>query len=75
MDSPIRKKAHEMKGLALLTDSFHRFFQHRILRQVSLADLLIDSCKVLIHDPAAADIQVTHFRIPHLSFREADCQS
>ena len=63
-----------MKGLPALTDFCHSSFQDRVIRQASLADLLVNSRKVLIHDPSAADIQMAYFGISHLSFRKAYCQ-
>ena len=68
----IRNQSQQMEPMrARLREAF---LQHRITRQFSLRDRLINSSQVLINDSAGAEIQMAHFGIAHLSFRQTDIQ-
>ena len=51
------------------------FTRGRIPDEFAFCDRLIDSSKILINDSARPQIEVTYFRVPHLSFGEADIET
>ncbi len=51
------------------------FLGNRIASEFPFRDRLIDSSKILINDSARPQIEMTHFRVPHLSFGEADIKT
>ena len=48
--------------------------QHRIARELSVADRDVDPREILVDDAARADIEVADFGIAHLAFGKADAQ-
>ena len=51
------------------------FTRTRIPAEFPFCNRLIDSSKILINDSARPKIEVTYFRVPHLSFGEADIET
>ena len=49
-----------------------RFLQYPIVRQFALRDRLVNSCQILINNPAGSQVKMANFRVAHLSIRQAD---
>ena len=67
-----RQKTHDMQGAAIGPRLGDQLAQHRPAGQSAFLNRDIDAGQILRHDPAGADIHVTHFRIAHLSARQSD---
>src|SRR5712692_3806174 len=52
-----------------------RFLGDAIVCELAVRDRLIDASQVLINDSARAQIEMAHFGVAHLSFRQADIDS
>ena len=68
----IRKKAKHMQCTVILLAIFYSLQQRRILKKGSILNFLRDSGKLLINNAACSHIQMSHFRISHLSFRQSN---
>ena len=51
------------------------FLCDRIASEFAFRDRLVDSSKILINDPACPQVEMTYFRVPHLSFGKADIET
>ena len=59
-----------------MTASFREsFLGDRISRELAIGERLVDPSEILINDPARAEIQVAHLRVPHLSFRQSNIET
>jgi hypothetical protein len=73
MNATVRNQSKKMEPMA---SRARKSLSHsRIPAEFTFRDRLIDSSKILINDPARPQVEVTYFRIPHLSFREADIET
>src|SRR5712691_3276667 len=52
-----------------------RFLGDAIVCELTLRDRLIDASQVLINNSTGAQIEMAHFGVAHLSFRQADIDS
>ena len=64
-------KAHKVKGLALGLDIIHSLDENLVLGNGSVLDGFVDARKLLEHDAAGTDVEVTHLGIAHLTVRKA----
>ena len=60
-----------MQFFSFLLRGFECSHNLRILHDGVVADGAVDFHQVLINDPSCADIEVSHFGVPHLSIRES----
>ena len=70
VDAAIADEAEQVQLARAAT--FHGFEKQRLAREFAGGDELINARDVHVHDASGADIQVAHFAIAHLSFRQAD---
>ena len=68
----VRQQAHEMHLLAVHLRIGERLHDLRILQNRIVAAGPVDLHQILVYDASGADIQVTYFRITHLSVGKAD---
>ena len=71
----VGKKSEKMQGTAVLLCVFHRQDQLFIFKEVTVLNGLGDAGQILIDNPSGAHIHMADLRIPHLSLRQADCQT
>ena len=64
-------KAHKVKGLALGLDIIHSLDENLVLGDGSVLDGFVDARKLLKHDAAGTDVEVTHLGVAHLTVRKA----
>ena len=69
-----RSETHEVDAATLL-GIFEGAYNFRILGDGAIFAGHIDLHKVLIYDTTAADVHVTHFRVTHLSSRQAHVET
>ncbi|MNM70987.1 hypothetical protein D3C81_826320 [compost metagenome] len=66
----IGQQAVQMKLLAVGLRVLYSFNQGLVRKEITFTDRLVDTGQILIHDPACTDVQMTYFRVTHLSFRQ-----
>ena len=50
----------------------HRREQHRMLEEIPVLDHQINARDVHVHNAPRANVEVPHFAVPHLPFRQSD---
>lgn len=66
MNATVRNQSDKMEPMALRARK--SFPRSRIPAEFAFHDRLIDSSEILINDSARPQIEMTYFRVPHLSF-------
>ena len=61
-----------MQRSASLFDLLHSLEQYRIGEKITITDCFGNPGQFLINDSTGTDVQVTDFRIAHLSVRQTD---
>jgi hypothetical protein len=69
--APVTDQAEEVQGFFILFGVCDRRAEGGILLQFSRPDGNIDPLKFLVDNPAGTDVEVPHFTVPHLAFRES----
>ena len=64
-------KAHKVKGLALGLDIVHSLDENLVLGDGAVLDGIVDARKLLEHDAAGTDVEVTHLGVAHLAVGKA----
>ena len=64
-------KAHKVKGLALGLDIVHSLDENLVLGDGAVLDGIVDARKLLEHDAAGTDVEVTHLGVTHLTVGKA----
>jgi hypothetical protein len=59
----------------MTTRARKNFPRSRIPAEFAIRDRLVDSSKILINDPACPQVEMAYFRVPHLSFGEANVET
>ena len=72
MNTTVRKQTIQMQCGIVLFAMFHSVHQSRIFKEIAIFNGFCDSGQFLIYDTASTDIQVTYFRVPHLSIRQTN---
>ena len=70
MHAAVAAQAHQVQAVPARV--LHRFEQHRILEELARRDHQVDARDVHVDHAAGADVQVAHFAVAHLSFRQPD---
>ena len=73
VDAAVGNKSDEVESAGL--PFFESGGEDRVLCERAFGDGFVDARKVLIHDAAGAEIQVTDFRVAHLSIGQADIET
>ncbi|MNP82060.1 hypothetical protein D3C76_1805800 [compost metagenome] len=68
MHAAVGQKAVQMKLLAFCFRAANCAHERFVLEEVSFANRFGNPGKVLIYNPAGADVQMANFRVTHLSF-------
>ena len=75
MHPAIAHQAYKMQCLSRAPCRVKSCFQHLAAFQLAVAYCYIYTLKLLVHNASRAYIQVPHFRVAHLSFRQANVAS
>ena len=70
-----REQAHNMNGLACGNGFIYRSGERWVGKECTFFDFNVQARQVLINDTACAQVNVTHFRVAHLTIRQADFQT
>ena len=73
MNATVRNQSKKMEPMA--SRARKSFPRDRIPTEVPFRERLIDSSKILINNSARPQVEMTYFRVPHLSFGEADIET
>jgi hypothetical protein len=73
MNATVGNQSQEMEAVA--PRARESFLRDGIAAKFAFRDRLINSSKILINDPARAQIEMTYFRVPHLSFGKANIET
>ena len=73
MNATVRNQSKKMEPMAPRAPK--SFPGGRIPTEFAFRDRLINSSKILINDSARPQVEMTYFRVSHLSFREADIET
>jgi len=72
VDAAGREQPHDVHGLLVENGLVHGVHQGLVEEEGAVLDRLVDASQVLVDDAAGPQVHVSHFRIAHLSFRQAD---
>ena len=72
MHTTVGKQTIQMQCGIVLFAMFHSVHQSRIFKEITIFNGFCDSGQFLIYDTTSTDIQVTHFRVPHLSIGQTN---
>ena len=73
MNAAVRKQSNKME---LMASRAHKSFPRSgIPSEFAFRNRFIDSSKILMNDPACPKVEMTYFRVSHLSFRETDIET
>ena len=70
MNTARAHKAHEVESLAVSLDVVHSLDEDLVLGDGAVLDGIVDARKLLEHDAAGTDVEVTHLGVAHLTRRE-----
>ncbi len=70
-----REQTHDVYRFAAIFCLVDRIGQHRVSEESTLFNFNIQTGKVLIHDAARAQVDVTHFGVAHLAIGQANFQA
>jgi hypothetical protein len=73
MHTGISKKAHDMKARVVLYGKTNSCNKRVIFEKRSVGNCHVYARKILIHDPAGADIKMTRLRVAVLIGRKSYC--
>jgi hypothetical protein len=65
VDTAIRDQSQEMEPMP--SRFCERLLRHCIALEFAFVDCLVDASQILVNDPAGAEIEMAHFRVPHLT--------
>ena len=71
----VGQKPEHMKGAVMLFAVIHCIRQRRIFEKCPVFNLFCNSCQFLVHNTPCAHIQMAHFGVPHLPFRQSHCHT
>ena len=72
VNAAIRDESDEMKRVPAVGATVYGRHQCRISKELTFADVPIDSGEVLIHDPTGTEVHMADFRVSHLTGRKPD---
>ena len=67
MNTARAHKAHEVESLAVSLDVVHSLDEDLVLGDGAVLDGIVDARKLLEHDAAGTDVEVTHLGVAHLA--------
>ena len=70
MDASIGQQSHKMHLFVIVAGVCESLYDFRILHDAVITASLIDAHQILVHNASCPYIQVTDFRISHLSVRQ-----
>src|ERR1700720_16504 len=73
VDTAIRNETKQMKPM--IASSCEGLLRNAIARQFAIRKRFIYASQVLVNDSARAQIEMAHFRVSHLSFRQTDIRA
>ena len=71
MNTARAHKAHEVESLAVSLDIVHSLDKNLVLGDGAILDGIVDARKLLEHDAAGTDVEVTHLGVAHLAVGKA----